>query len=243
LRGARIGVARDRYWGFHPQVDAIGESALDALRAAGAVIVDPANVPTAGEIAGGWPPSPDNPRLKVLLYEFKAGINAYLATRGGDMRSLDDLIAWNAAHPELELPWFGQELLEQAAECGPLTDRVYLEALARNQRVSRDEGIDAVLREHQLDAIVAPTGSPAWKIDLLNGGGGSRGGCSTPPALAGYPVITVPMGQVHGMPVGFSFIGTAWSDATLLRLAFAFEQATKARIVPTFVPAGVQPPA
>ena len=242
LNGARIGVAREVYWGFHPDVEALAEQALVALREAGAEIVDPANIPTAKEIAGGWPPAPDNSRRTVLQFEFKAGLNAYLSERSGSIRTLSDLIAWNAAHPDLEMPWFGQELLEQSDACGPLTDANYLKAIARNHRLSREEGIDAALREHRLDAIVAPTGAPAWKIDLLNGGGGTRGGCSTPPAMAGYPVITVPMGAIHGMPVGFSFIGTAWSDAKLLRLAYAFEQATNARIVPGFTPAGVMPP-
>jgi amidase len=243
LRGVRIGVARDGYWGFHRNVEKLGEDALQALREAGAELVDPADIPTAGEIAGGWPPSPNNPRLLVLLYEFKAGLNAYLAERGGEIATISDLVDWNRQHADLELPWFGQELVEQAAECGPLTDTVYLDALARNQRISRAEGIDAALREHRLDAIVAPTGAPAWKIDLLNGGGGSKGGCSTPPAMAGYPVITVPMGQVHGMPVGFSFIGPAWSDVKLLQYAYAFEQMTNARIVPKFIAPSVQPPA
>jgi len=243
LRGVRIGVARDHYWGFHPDVEALGEQALRALREAGAEIVDPANIPTAQAIAGGWPPSAENPRLTVLLYEFKAGLNAYLASREGEIGDLADLIAWNQAHADQEMPWFGQELFEMAQECGPLTDRAYLDALARNHRLSRDEGIDAALREYRLDAIVAPTGSPAWKIDLLNGPGGSRGGCSTASAIAGYPVITVPMGQVHGLPVGFSFIGAAWSDANLLRYAYAFEQMTNARFAPGFAPSGVLPPA
>jgi amidase len=243
LRGARIGVMREHYWGFHPEVERLAEQALDALRAAGAEIVDPANLPTAEAIAGGWPPSATNPRRTVLQYEFKAGIAAYLSERDGAIRNVDDIIAWNAAHSDLEMPWFGQELLEQSVLCGELTDPVYLEALAYNRRVSREEGIDAILQAHQLDALVAPTGAPAWKIDLLNGGGGTHGGCSTPPAVAGYPVITVPMGSVHGMPVGFSFIGTAWSDISLLRLAYAFEQATNARFAPRFQPAGVLPPA
>jgi amidase len=241
LRGARIGVAREVYWGYSRTADGVAERALDTLRAAGAEIIDPADIPTAREIAGGWPPSNDDPRLTVLLYEFKDGLNRYLASRDGACRTLADVIAFNRDHASEELPWFGQELFERAEPCGPLTDQRYLDALARNRRVSREEGIDAVLREHRLDALVAPTGGPAWKIDLVNGGGGS-GGCSTPAAMAGYPAISVPMGMVFGLPVGLTFIGGAWSEPTLIRLAYAFEQATMARRTPTYAAAGVLPP-
>jgi len=242
LRGTRIGVAREVYWGYSEPTDQIAEQALEAMRAAGAEIIDPADIPTAREIAGGWPPPDDDPRLTVLLYEFKDGLNRYLAGRDGANRTLADVIAFNRDHAAEELTWFGQELFEMAEACGPLTDQRYLDALARNQRVSREDGIDAVLREHRLDALVAPTGSPAWKIDLVNGGGG-RGGCSTPAAMAGYPAVTVPMGMVHGLPVGLTFMGAAWSEPTLIRLAYAFEQATMARRTPSYAPAGVLPPA
>lgn len=243
LKGARIGVARKVYWGYQPQTDAVAESALDALRAAGAEVIDPADIPSAEELAGGWPPPPTDDQLNVLLYEFKAGINAYLATRGerSRVKTLADLIAFNEAHRDAEMPWFGQDLFEKAQEKGPLTDQSYRDSLARNQRRSREEGIDAALKEHQLDALVMPTTGPAWKIDLVNGGG-SKGGSSTPAALAGYPAVTVPMGMVHGLPVGLTFMGTAWSEPLLLKLAFAFEQATMARRPPAFVRAGVLPP-
>ncbi len=241
LRGARIGVAREVYWGYSQITDAVAEQALEAMRDSGAEIIDPANITTAREIAGGWPPSADDPRLTVLLYEFKDGLNRYLARRDGARKTLADIIAFNRDHAAEELPWFGQELFEMAEECGPLTDQRYRDALARNQRVSREEGIDAVLKEHRLDALVAPTSGPAWKIDLVNGGGGI-GGCSTPAAMAGYPAITVPMGMVHGLPVGLTFMGTAWSEPTLIRLAYAFEQASMARRTPTYALAGVLPP-
>ena len=243
LKGARIGVARAVYWGYHAPTDAIAEAAVAALKDAGAEIVDPADIPTAAEIHGGWPPPPTDDRLNVLLYEFKAGINAYLATRGDASRvkTLADLIAFNNEHRDEEMPYFGQELFEEAQEKGPLTDQGYLDSLASNQRLSRQEGIDAVLRQHRLDALVMPTSSPGWKIDLINGGGG-KGGSSTPAALAGYPAVTVPMGLVYGLPVGLTFMGTAWSEPTLLRLAFAFEQATRARRVPTYAHPAVLPP-
>ena len=168
LKGARIGVARAVYWGYHAPTDAIAEAAVAALKDAGAEIVDPADIPTAAEIHGGWPPPPTDDRLNVLLYEFKAGINAYLATRGDASRvkTLADLIAFNNEHRDEEMPYFGQELFEEAQEKGPLTDQGYLDSLASNQRLSRQEGIDAVLRQHRLDALVMPTSSPGWKIDL-----------------------------------------------------------------------------
>ncbi len=243
LKGARIGVARAVYWGYHAPTDAIAEAAVAALRCAGAEIVDPADIPTAEEIHGGWPPPPSDDRLNVLLYEFKAGINAYLATRGEAPRvnTLEDLIAFNNEHRDEEMPYFGQELFERAQEKGPLTDQGYLDSLARNQRLSRQQGIDAVLQQHRLDALVMPTTSPGWKIDLVHGGG-SKGGSSTPAALAGYPAVTVPMGMVYGLPVGLTFMGTAWSEPVLLRFAYAFEQATRARRIPTYARPAVCPP-
>jgi amidase len=241
LRGARIGVARTAYWGSNGKTDEVAENALQVLRDAGAEVVDPANIPTALEIAGGWPPSKDDQRLTVLLYEFKDGLNRYLAGRSSEVKHLADLIAFNNEHADLEMPFFRQEIFEMAEECGPLTDARYLEALARNRRVSREEGIDAVLREHRLDALVMPTSGPASKIDFVSGGGGGASP-STPAALAGYPAITVPMGFVYGMPVGLCFLGTAWSEPTLIKLAYAYEQASLARRPPTYTPAGVLPP-
>lgn len=241
LHGARIGVAREVYWGGNAKTDELAEHAVKVLREAGAEIVDPANIPTAQEIAGGWPPAKDDPRLTVLLYEFKDGLNRYLAGRNSAVKTLADLIAFNHEHADLEMPFFRQEIFELAEECGPLVDVRYLEALARNQRVSREGGIDAALREHRLDALMMPTGGPAPKIDFVGSGGGSPSP-STPAALAGYPAITVPMGFVYGMPVGLCFLGTAWSEPTLIRLAYAYEQASMARRPPSYASAGVLPP-
>ncbi|MGH7555071.1 MAG: amidase [Longimicrobiales bacterium] len=235
LSGARIGVARD-FFGFHSGVDAIMEEAIRALSQRGAVIVDPVRFGNRDELGEA--------EFTVLLYEFKADIAAYLgaltagaaATTGASApRSLADLIAFNERNRDRELTWFGQEIFEQAQEKGPLTDPAYRTALATCARLARDQGIDSVVREHQLDAILAPTGGPAWTTDLVNGdhfGGGS----STHAAVAGYPNITVPAGTVHGLPVGLSFFGRAWSEPVLLRIAFAFEQATKHRQAPQFLP-------
>jgi amidase len=152
------------------------------------------------------------------------------------------LIAFNSDHADEEMPFFGQELFELAEACGPLTEQRYRDALARNQRISREEGIDAVLREHRLDALVMPTGGPAGKIDYVRSGGAVGGSPSTPAALAGYPAITVPMGFVYGMPVGLCFVGTAWSEPTLIRLAYAYEQASQARRPPAYALPAVLPP-
>ena len=227
LRGARIGVARN-FCGFNPRVDAVFEASLAALRDAGAVIVDPANIETAKQI--------DEPEYEVLLYEFKADLNAYLAGLGPEapVHSLADVIAYNEANRERVMPYFGQEHMLMAQACGPLTEEKYLRALANCRRLARDEGIDAVLAKHQLDAIVAPSGGPAWLTDYVNGDHYS-GGSSTPAAVAGYPSITVPAGYVCGLPVGISFIGPAWSEPALIRFAYAFEQATQVRKSPEFM--------
>ena len=228
LQGARIGVARNMA-GFHPLVDAAFDRAIAAMRAAGAVIVDPANVPTVGQT--------DAAELEVLLYEFKDGLNAYLASRGSTVkyRTLAELIAYNKAHADREMPWFGQEQFERAEAKGPLTDAAYQTALATCRRLSRAEGIDAVLSTHQLDAIIAPTNAPAWPTDPANGDH-VTGGNSSVAAVAGYPSITVPMEFLGGLPLGVSFIGGAWSEARLLAFAYAFEQRTKARRAPAFLP-------
>jgi amidase len=227
LRGARIGVHRKAF-GFHRDVDRIMEEALGALRRAGAVLVDPADIPHVGEY--------DETEGIVLLYELKTDLNAYLASLGpqAPVKTLAEVIAFNEAHAAEEMPYFGQEQFLKAQAKGPLTDKVYLDALAKNRRLSRALGIDAIMGQHRLDAIVAPTGGPAWLTDCLTGdhfGGGS----STPAAVAGYPSITVPAGHVGGLPVGLSFMGRAWSEPALIRLAYAFEQATRVRQPPRFL--------
>jgi amidase len=228
LRGARIGVAR-KFFGFHAAVDRILEAALAEMKRRGAVLVDPADIPHTGEY--------DESEFTVLLYELKTDLNAYLATLGpgAPVRTLADVIAFNEAHHKEEMPYFGQETFIKAQEKGPLTDLAYVEALARNRRLAALEGIDAVMNEHKLDAIVGPTGGPAWTTDLVDGDH-FGGGLSSPPAVAGYPHITVPAGYVFDLPVGMSFVGRAWSEPTLIKIAYSFEQATRARRAPRFLP-------
>jgi amidase len=229
LKGARIGVARKRFFGYSPVTDRLIDAAIGDLKKAGAAIVDPADVPNAGTY--------DESELDVLLFEFKADLNAYLATRKDvPVRTLEDLIAFNERERVREMPFFGQELFEMAEKKGPLTDKAYLNALARNRRLSGRLGIDAVIIKHKLDAIVMPTLNPAWTTDLVNGDH-FLGASSTPAAVAGYPSVTVPAGFAHGLPVGMSFVGRAWSEATLFKLAYAYEQATKHRRAPKYLPA------
>lgn len=227
LRGARIGVARNMA-GFHPDTDALFEGALAELKRRGAEVVDPADVPNVKEL--------NEPEYQVMLFEFKAGLDAYLGALGprARVRSLADAIAFNERNKGREMPYFGQEIFVKAAEMGPLTSPAYREALEKCRRLSRGEGIDAVMDKHRLDALVAPTGAPAWVIDPVSGDH-FVGGNSTPAAVAGYPTVTVPMGLVFGLPVGLSFIGRAWSEPVLVRLAFAYEQATRHRRPPRFL--------
>jgi amidase len=228
LRGARIGVVR-KYFGFSDTVDAIMETALDALKKQGAILVDPADIETIGKTG-------DNETL-VLLYELKAGMNAYLAKLGPNapMKSLKDLIAFNERNREKEMPYFGQDMFIKAEAKGPLTTKEYVDALENNLRMARKEGIDAVMDKFKLDALVAPTGGPAWVTDLVNGDN-ATGQSSSGAAVAGYPSVTVPAGFAFGaLPVGISFFGRAWSEGTLIKLAYSFEQATKVRKPPKFL--------
>ena len=229
LRGARVGVARDQYTGYSPKTDRLFEESLVTLRREGATVVDPANIPTAGKF--------DDAEFEVLLYEFKADLNAYLSSLGAraPVKSLAELIRFNEQNAAHEMPYFAQEIFEMAQKKGSLADAKYTTARARCLRLSRTEGIDAVMSRHRLDALVAPTQGPVWLIDLVNGDAGGYKSFTSPAAVAAYPHITVPMGFVQGLPVGISFVGRAWSEPTLLRLSYAFEQATKARRAPTFV--------
>ena len=230
LKGARLGVCRSRFMGYSPATDALMEGAIDALKRMGAVIVDPADITTAGQF--------DDSEFAVLLYEFKADLNKYLGewapTAGA--KTLEDLIAFNERTKEKEMPYFGQEIFIQAQAKGPLTDQDYLRALDKNHLLARTQGIDTVMADHQLDALIAPTGGPAALIDLVNGDPGGGGSFSSPAAVAGYPHVTVPMGHVRGLPVGLSFVGRPWTEAALIKYAFAYEQATKARRPPRFAP-------
>jgi amidase len=225
LRDARIGVAR-KFFGITADVDRVMDECIAEMKRQGAVIADPADLPSHGKYG--------DDELTVLQYEFKTDLNAYLSARGSDL-TLEKLIAFNERHRTEEMPYFEQELFIESDKRGPLTDPAYRKALESAQRQARAEGIDAAISKFKLDAIVAPTAGPAWVIDWVNGDH-DMGGCSTPAAVAGYPHITVPAGLVRGLPVGISFFGPAWSEPALLKLAFAFEQATKARRKPTFAP-------
>lgn len=231
LRGARIGVPRAAFFGYHPGLDAAIGRAIEVMRAAGAVIVDPVDMPGVADLR--------QDEREVLLYEFKASLEAYLATRlaapdtsSTPPRSLNDLIRFNQAHADVELAWFGQELFELAAAKGPLTEVAYQVAWARSRSVAQ-AAIDGALSQHRLDALLAPTRAPAWLVDPINGDQ-VKGGSSGLAAKAGYPLITVPAGDVAGLPVGLTFMASAFSEPTLIRLAYAYEQASQLRQPPTY---------
>ncbi|HUE22107.1 MAG TPA: amidase [Bryobacteraceae bacterium] len=229
LRGARIGVARDKFFGFSEETDRVVEAAVAEMKRHGAEIIDPADIPTAGKF--------DDSESEVLSYEFKNDLNLYLGALGpkAPVHSLADVIAFNDSHREQEMPYFGQDIMIKAQAKGPLTSKDYLDALEKDHRLSRTEGIDAVMGKFRLDALVAPTAGPAWCTDLVNGDH-APGGSSTPAAVAGYPNINVTAGYAWGLPVGISFFGAANSEALLIKLAYSFEQATRHRRPPQFLP-------
>jgi amidase len=226
LRGARIGVAR-KYFGSNDAQDQLMNNLIDGMKRQGAEMIDPADLPTHGKF--------DDTEFQVLLYELKADLNVYLANRPGAPGSLKDVIDFNDHNRDKEMPYFGQDIFIKAEAKGPLTTKEYTDALEANHRLSRTEGIDAVMDKFHLDAIMAPTAGPAWLTDFANGDH-AVGGSSNAAAVAGYPDITVPAGFVFGLPVGVSFFGRAWSEPTLLKIAYGFEQTIQARRPPRFLP-------
>jgi amidase len=228
LKGARIGVAR-KYFGFSEAVDALMEQSLGVLKKQGATLIDPADIETLGKF--------DESELLVFMYELKADLNAYLARLGpgAPVHTLQEIIEFNERNRQKEMPYFGQDLFLKAQSKGPLTDKEYVDAVTKNHQLARTDGIDALMDKHHLDAIVSPTGGPAWLTDLVNGDH-VAGGSSNAAAVAGYPNINVTAGFLSGLPVGISFFGRAWSEPTLIKLAYSFEQATKARQAPRFLP-------
>ncbi len=226
LSGARIGVVRS-FWGKNVRLDKMMDEALNAMKAEGATVID-VKIPTLGKFGDA--------EFEVLLYEFKAGLNKYLAGRNSPHKTLKDLIAFNEANREREMPYFGQEIFERAEKKGPLTDRPYRLALQKCKTMSQAQGIDAVMNQNKLDALVAPTNGPIWLIDTVNGDcGSSYVDSSTIAAVAGYPSITVPAGLIEELPIGISFFGRAYSEPKLISIAYSFEQSTKARRAPKFL--------
>ena len=227
LKGARIGVVR-KYFGFHDKVDVVINAALEVLKSQGAILVDPAEIETIGKF--------DDSENTVLMYELKANMNAYLARLGpgAPVHTLKEIIDYNERNKGTEMPYFGQEMFLKAEAKGPLTEKEYLDALENDHRLARKDGIDATMEKYNLDALVAPTNSPAWLTDLVDGDH-FLGGSSSAAAVAGYPSVTLPAGFAFGLPLGISFFGRAWSEPTLIRLAYAFEQATHHRREPKFL--------
>jgi amidase len=227
LNGARLGIAR-KFFADNAPLNRFLDGCIETLKAAGAVIVDPADLPMHGSTSG--------PEQEVLLYEFKADLNAYLRRLPPTfpVRSLAALIRFNEAHKDTEMPLFDQELLRQAEAKGPLSDKAYQEARAACLKATRSNGIDAVLAAHKLDAMVSLTSGPAWLIDVVNGDS-DTGGCSSPAAIAGYPHITVPAGLFRGLPIGLSFFGAAFSEPKLIKLGSGFEAVAHARTPPRFL--------
>ncbi|MGC1904224.1 MAG: amidase [Candidatus Acidiferrum sp.] len=228
LRGARIGVVR-RTFGFNEEVDKIMEAALEVMKKQGAILVDPAPIESAGKFGES--------EFTIFLYELKADLNTYLAKLGPNapVKTLKDIIDFNERNSEKEMPYFGQDTFLKSEEKGPLSAQEYLDAVTKARDLARKQGIDATMDKNNLDALIGPTGGPAWLTDHINGDS-FGGGSSSTAAVAGYPNITVPAGFIHGLPVGISFFGRAWSEPVLLRVAYSFEQATKVRKAPTFAP-------
>jgi amidase len=224
LKGARLGISR-KYFEKQASINRMLDAWVADLKRLGAEVVDPVDLPTHGQFGDA--------EFDVLLYEFKADLNAYFEKRRSPVGSLRKLIDFDEQHRREEMPWFEQEIVEMAEKKGPLSDNAYIEARAKCLRMTREEGIDAVLQKQKLDALVAPTGGPAWLIDPVNGDT-DTGGCSSPAAIAGYPHVTVPAGYFRGLPIGLSFFGTAWIESKLIGYAYDFEQATQARKPPTF---------
>jgi amidase len=232
LKGARIGVVRDKLFGYSPAADQLADAAIAAMKQQGATVVDPVRIPTLGKFSEN--------EFEILLFEFKADLDKYLTWLGpaSPVHSLKDVIAFNDAHKDQEMPYFGQEIMTMAEKKGPLTSPKYKAALAANRQKARALGIDAVMTNHRLDALVAPTGGVPWLTDLVSGDSSAANAeaPSTITSVAGYPHVTVPAGYFRGLPVGVSFFGRAWSEPTLIKLAYAYEQATKHRKPPTFAP-------